>query len=213
LVDLGLLRHPAIAVANVTMLLGGVSMYLLLTLVARYMQTPPSAGYGFGATVLRASLVLIPFSVLGFVGGRVTRALPARLGGRAALMLGAASVVAASTFFALSRSQSWEPYAVMALLGFGVGAFSAAMPGVILTVTPAGETSSAMGVNQVVRSVGFSAGSALGGLILAAYTHAGHAFPAQSGYSTAAWIGAASMAATIALIVLGGSTNAGGRLG
>ena len=204
LVDLALLRHPAVAAANITMLLGGASMYLLLTLVARYMQTPHEAGYGFGASVLRASLVLIPFSALGFVGGRGSERLRTRFGARVSLVLGAASVVAASMFFALSRSQAWQPYAVMALLGLGVGAFSAAMPGVILAVTPAGETSSAMGVNQVVRSVGFSAGSALGGLILAAYTPAGHAFPAQSGYSTAAWLGAAAMAATTVLTAAGG---------
>jgi predicted MFS family arabinose efflux permease len=199
LVDLTLLRHPAVAAANVTMLVGGASMYLLLTLVTRYMQTPHAAGYGFGASVLSASLVLIPFSALGFVGGRVTQVVRNRHGARAALVLGAASVVAASVFFAMFRSQVWQPYAVMALLGFGVGAFSAAMPGVILAFTPAGETSSAMGVNQVVRSAGFSAGSALGGLILAAYTQAGHAFPARHGYSTAALIGGAAMAATIGL--------------
>jgi hypothetical protein len=51
----------------------------------------------------------------------------------------------------------------MAILGGGVGGFSAAMPSVILAVTPAGETSSAMSVNQVVRSVGFAIGSAVCG--------------------------------------------------
>jgi hypothetical protein len=41
-----------------------------------------------------------------------------------------------------------------------------------------------MSVNQVVRSVGFSVGSALGGLILSAHAlHGG--FPGQSGYTTA----------------------------
>jgi hypothetical protein len=42
---------------------------------------------------------------------------------------------------------------------FGVGGFSAAMPAVILQVTPQHETASAMGVNQVIRSTGFSLGS------------------------------------------------------
>jgi predicted MFS family arabinose efflux permease len=40
LVDFDLLRHPAVAGANVIMLLGGIGMYLLLTLVTRYVQTP-----------------------------------------------------------------------------------------------------------------------------------------------------------------------------
>ena len=72
--------------------------------------------------------------------------------------------------FALARTRAWESFVVMGALGFGVGTFSAAMPGVILAVTPPGETSSAMSFNQVVRSVGFSVGSALSGFILSAYT-------------------------------------------
>jgi MFS family permease len=92
----------------------------------------------------------------------------------------------------------------MGALGLGVGTFSAAMPGVILAVTPAGETSSAMSFNQVVRSVGFSIGSALSGFILSAYTPhgsaGGRAFPAAGGYGAAAWAGAAAMAVTLAVI-------------
>jgi hypothetical protein len=83
----------------------------------------------------------------------------------------------------------------MALLGLGVGIFSAAMPGTILAVTPAGETSSAMSFNQVGRSVGCSIGSALSGLILSAYTNVGTSgvgerFPISHGYAVAAWAGA-----------------------
>jgi predicted MFS family arabinose efflux permease len=72
------------------------------------------------------------------------------------------------------------------------------MPSVILAATPAAETASAMSVNQVVRSVGFSIGSALGGFILAAYTT--DVFPHETGYTTAAWAGAATTAATLLFI-------------
>jgi predicted MFS family arabinose efflux permease len=74
------------------------------------------------------------------------------------------------------------------------------MPAVILTVTPPAETASAMSVNAVVRSVGFSTGSALGGLILAAHT-AG-VFPSESGYDAAAWIGVGATAATLLIIAV-----------
>ena len=81
-------------------------------------------------------------------------------------------------------------------LGFGVGSFSAPMPEVILAVTPQRETSSAMSFNQVVRSVGFSLGSALGGLVLAAGTDTGHLFPIDGAYTTAALVGIAAMSLT-----------------
>jgi predicted MFS family arabinose efflux permease len=111
-------------------------------------------------------------------------------------------VLAAFAVFALARSAVAEVLAAMAILGYGVGGFSAAMPPVILAVTPPGETSSAMGFNQVVRSTGFALGSALGGLILSAGTPAAHLFPADSAYTTAAWTGAALMAISAATTLL-----------
>ena len=59
-------------------------------------------------------------------------------------------------------------------LGAGLEPYIA---GVILAVTPKSETSSAMSFNYVVRSVGYSLGSAVGGLVLAAGTDTGHLFP------------------------------------
>jgi MFS family permease len=85
----------------------------------------------------------------------------------------------------------------MAILGLGVGAFSAAMPAVILAATPKAETASAMSVNAVVRSIGFSTGSALAGLILAATT-----FPTEHAYTTAAWTGAIITTLTLLIIVV-----------
>lgn len=197
LVDLALLRHPAVAGANAVMLLGGIGMYLLLTLVTRYVQTAASAGYGFGVGVFVAGLVLVPFSILGFLGGKLVPPLRARLAPTTVLALGGVAVLAALVVFALTRDQLWLSFAVMGLLGLGVGVFSAAMPAAILIVTPAAETSSAMSFNQVIRSVGFSIGSALGGLTLVANTPAGSTFPTDIGYTTAAWVGAATMTITI----------------
>ena len=77
------------------------------------------------------------------------------------------------------------------------------MPGVILAVTPHSETASAMSFNQVVRSVGFSLGSALGGLVLGAGTNTGHLVPTDGAYTTAALVGIAAMAlASLTSLVL-----------
>ncbi|MET7336776.1 MFS transporter [Nonomuraea sp. NPDC005650] len=199
LVDLALLRHPAVAGANVTMFLGGVGMYLLLTLVTRYVQTPAATGYGFGVNVFVAGLVLVPFSALGFAGGKLAPSLRRRLAAATVLAVGGAVVLVALVVFALARGQLFMAFAVMGLLGLGVGTFSAAMPAAILAATPQEETSSAMSFNQVVRSVSYSLGSALGGLVLAAHTGPGATFPAESGYTAAAWAGAASMTVTIVI--------------
>jgi predicted MFS family arabinose efflux permease len=198
LVDVRLLRHPAVAAANLAMLTGGVGMYLLLSLITRYVQTPAAAGYGFGLDTFQAGLVLVPFSLLGFAAGRLLPRLRGKLSARTLLAASTTVVLAAFVLFALARGHLAEPVIAMGILGFGVGAFSAAMPAVILTATPKAETASAMSVNQVVRSVGFSIGSALGGLILAAHTT--NVFPQQTGYTSAAWTGAATTTATLLII-------------
>jgi predicted MFS family arabinose efflux permease len=126
--------------------------------------------------------------------------------------LSAARTVAASLglvafgflVFCIGRSTLAGPVIAVAVLGVGVGAASAAMPAMILAATPADETASAMSVNQVVRSVGFSVGSALGGLILSAHTLRG-GFPTQGGYTTASILGAVLAVAAATLVVLRGS--------
>ncbi|WP_406295531.1 MFS transporter [Streptomyces sp. NBC_00624] len=196
LVDVRAVRHPAVAGANLAMFVGGIGMYLLLTLITRYAQTPHGAGYGFGLTTFVAGLVLIPFSVLGFLAGKLTPRVRTRIADP--LLLAGSAVVVGGGFalFAAARSDLAELFAAMGVLGFGVGGFSAAMPGVILAVTPKSETSSAMSFNYVVRSVGYSLGSAIGGLILAAGTGPGHLFPDDSAYTTAALVGIGAMAIT-----------------
>lgn len=203
LVDVRAVRHPAVAGANLAMFVGGIGMYLLLTLITRYAQTPHSAGYGFGLTTFVAGLVLVPFSVLGFVAGKLTPRVRKRVD--APYLLAGSAVIVGCGFvlFAAARSSVAELFIAMSVLGFGVGSFSAAMPGVILAVTPKSETSSAMSFNYVVRSVGYSLGSAIGGLVLAAGTSPGHVFPDDSAYTTAAVAGIAAIAITaITSIVL-----------
>ena len=196
LIDVRAVRHPAVAGANITMFVGGIGMYLLLTLITRYAQTPHSAGYGFGLSTFVAGLVLVPFSLLGFVAGKLTPPVRERMGAPLLLAGNAVVILGAFALFAAARSNLAELFVAMGVLGFGVGSFFATMPGVILAVTPKSETSSAMSFNQVVRSVGLSLGSAIGGLVLATGTDTGHLSPTNSAYTTAALVGIAAMAIT-----------------
>jgi MFS family permease len=134
--------------------------------------------------------------VLGFVAGKLTPRVRERIDGPLLLAGSAAIVGGGFVLFAAARSNLAELLVAMGVLGFGVGSFSAAMPGVILAVTPKSETSSAMSFNYVVRSVGYSLGSAIGGLILAAGTDTGRLFPNDGAYTTAALVGVAAMAIT-----------------
>jgi predicted MFS family arabinose efflux permease len=117
LVELTALRLPAVAGANLVMGVSGVGMYLLLTLITRYAQTPPGAGYGYGLSTFQAGLVLVPFSVLGFVAGRVGPRVGRRVGPFGLLVASGGVVVAAFIVFAAARGALAGSVVAMAVLG------------------------------------------------------------------------------------------------
>lgn len=189
LVDLQLLRNRSVLAADVTGLCAGVGMYLLLSLVTRFVQTPTSAGYGFGSSIVVSGLVLLPFSVGSVAASRVAPVLARRTSPDLVLPVGSLVFLAAMLSFALARSSLWMVFVTMGVAGLGVGCTFAAMPGLIVRAVPPAETGSATSVNQVLRTVGYAAGSALSATVLEAHTAAGQRLPAGSGYGTAAAIG------------------------
>lgn len=186
LVDMVLFMRDGVLRANAAMIASGVGMYLLFSLLTRYVQTPASGDYGFGLSGVLAGVALIPFSVFGFVAGRLTPRVASRLAPRWTFAVFAAAVILAAGIFAINPDSLWATMASMSVLGFGVGGVSAIMPRLVLDGVPKSETSSVLSINQIVRSIGFSIGSALAGLMLATRTSPGNVLPDESGYSVAA---------------------------
>lgn len=189
LVDLRLLAQPPVLRANTAMLVAGIGMYLLFSLLTRYVQTPATVSYSFGLPGVLAGAALIPFSVLGFVAGKLAPKGVKRLSEGWVYTAAAVSVMAAAALFATAPGSLVAVLIAMAILGFGVGGVSAIMPTLVLVNVPQTETASVLSINQIVRSIGFSIGSALAGLLLAAATPPGALLPHQHGYVAAAlWV-------------------------
>jgi predicted MFS family arabinose efflux permease len=191
LVDLSQLRHRAVLGADVAAVLLGVALYMFLTVITEFVQTPSAEGFGFGASTLAAGLCLVPFSVCSLVGSRLMTTTVRRFGTRAALGIGGLAISGAGVFFALVHTALWQACMMMGILGIGFGFTFAAIPGLIARSVPSKEVGSAMGFYQVVRSIGFSAGSALVASILAAHEVGQTKTPTVGGYTTALWVGAA----------------------
>jgi predicted MFS family arabinose efflux permease len=202
LVNLRLARNRAVLTADVTGLMAGIGMYVLMSMVIRFVQTPTSTGYGLGASVVVAALVLTPFSLMSVTASRVVPAISRRLGTRAVLPLGCAVFLVAELQFALARGHLWESFVALGLAGLGVGCTFAALPGLIVRAVPAEETGSAMSFNQVLRYVGYSTGSALSATVLQAHTPAGSPYPTDRGYTVAALLGIGVLFVAGALSVL-----------
>ncbi|MGE7434495.1 MFS transporter [Kitasatospora sp. NPDC001175] len=191
LVELRTLANRTVLTADVAGLVAGVGMYLLMSLVIRYVQTPVSTGYGLGGSVVVAGLVLLPFSVLSVLSSKVVPVLARRTSTALVLPLGCAVSLVSVLLFLSARSRLWELVVVMAVAGLGVGCTFAVMPGLIVAAVPADEVGSAVSFNQVLRYVGYSTGSALCGAVLQAHTAPGRLLPADSGYRDAALLSCA----------------------
>ncbi|MEU0836985.1 MFS transporter [Streptomyces sp. NPDC005969] len=212
LVDLRALRNPVVLTADVAGLVAGIGMYLLMSMVIRYVQTPTGTGYGLGASVVIAGLVLLPFSAGSLLSSKVVPGLARRTSSALILPLGCAVSLVSMLLFLLARDHLWELLVVMGIAGLGVGCTFAVMPGLIVNAVPAHEVGSSVSFNQVLRYVGYSTGSALCGAVLQAHTEPGRLLPADSGYRDAALIGCVVWVviglATIVLPRLGAATAA-----
>jgi predicted MFS family arabinose efflux permease len=185
LVDLRLMRHGTVLTANVTGALAGVGMYMLMSMVIRFVQTPVAAS-GLGASVVVSGLVLLPMSAASFAASRLVTWLSRWVDAARMLPLGALMFAAALVVFATSRSRLWEIFVVMGIAGLAIGSSFSVLPRLIVGAVPATETSSALALNQVLRTVGFSVGSALSATVLTAHTVAPSPLPSPRGYTVGA---------------------------
>ncbi|MYT27371.1 MULTISPECIES: MFS transporter [unclassified Streptomyces] len=189
LVQLRLLRHPSVLSADACAVVLGVAMYMVLSGVTEFVQSPRSGGFGFSASAVVAGLVLIPLSIFMLSSSRTLPILVTCIGIRAVLTLGCLVAALGCGFFAVFHGALWQAFVMTGVLGVGLGTTFAAIPGLIVQSIPARETGSAMGFYQVVRFTGFSLGSALTATILAAHV-SGNGQPTVGGYTTVLWFSA-----------------------
>lgn len=187
LVELRLLRHPAVLAGDICAMVLSVAMYMNLASVTEFVQLPRSSGFGFSASVVVAGLILVPMAAFMLAGSRALPMLLERVAVRVVLSIGCLLVGASAAFFVLWHGSLWEAFAMMAILGAGLGTTYAAIPGLIVQSVPRHETGSAMGFYQVVRNTGFSFGSAIAATILAGHTSSVSHEPTLGGYRTVFW--------------------------
>lgn len=201
MIDLRLMRNRTVLTANLAGILAGVGMYMLMSMIIRYVETPTSTGYGLGTSVLVGSLVLLPLSVLSYFSSKLATYLGRWLTPGKILPLGMLAFIVSLLMFATNRDHLWEVFVVMGLAGLGMGCSFAVMPRMIVSAAAAEETGSALAMNQVLRTVGYSIGSALSATILTAHTASSARFPADRGFTVGAIVGISLCALTAVVAI------------
>ncbi len=181
LIDMRMMRTPAVWTTNLVALLFGVGMYATFAFLPEFLQTPSSAGYGFGASITASGLMLVPMTVMMFLLGLVSGRLSIRFGSKPVLIVG--SLISVIPFFILAfyHSHRWEILLATALLGTGFGLAFSAMSNLIVAAVPPQQTGVASGMNANIRTIGGSIGAAVMASIVTSGVRAG-SLPHNSGY-------------------------------
>lgn len=205
LVQLRLLTRRLVLAANVVVVLMGMALYMMSSLINRYVQTPVEANYGLHSSLLQTGLMLAPLSLGSIISSQVAARMSARIIPGRILAVGATITGLNMLYLALTRTYWWEIVLATLILGVGVGMTFSMMPGLIIRSVPADETGSATGMNQVLRLVGGAIGSAFSVSILAAHHETGTAYVSNQGYTIAFAVGAifCFAAAVFSLVLIG----------
>jgi EmrB/QacA subfamily drug resistance transporter len=196
LVDMRMMRIPVVWTTNLVALLFGFGMYATFAFLPEFLQTPTSAGYGFGLSITRSGLILLPASIAMFAVGVASGRLTMRFGAKKVLVAGALLSVIPFVLLTVARGQQWEVLVAMVLEGVGFGMAFAAMSNLVVQGVPPEQTGVASGMNANIRTIGGSIGAAVMSSIVTSTAHAG-GLPRNSGYThgfgllTIAMIGAA----------------------
>jgi EmrB/QacA subfamily drug resistance transporter len=213
LVDMKMMRIPAVWTTNLVALLFGVGMYSIFAFLPEFLQTPASAGYGFGASITASGLFLLPMTVTMFVTGLLAAQVAERWGSKTALVIGSALSVLPFALFAFAHDQRWEIYLASALLGAGLGFAFAAMSNIIVESVPMAQTGVASGMNANIRTIGGSIGAAVMASIITSGAGAG-GLPHGSGYTGGfTFLLVTSVLATLAAIAIPSARRLAARAG
>ncbi|WP_027006212.1 MFS transporter [Conexibacter woesei] len=199
LIDMRMMRIPAVWTTNLVALFLGVGMYAVFAFLPEFLQTDPgTAGYGFGVSITQSGLILLPMSVFMFIFGTVSGRMSAKYGPKIVLVAGLAISILPFLILAFAHGHKWEILVAMVLEGIGFGLAFAAMSNLIVAAVPPEQTGVASGMNANIRTIGGALGSAIMSSIVVAGVHAGQ-LPKESGYTNGfTLLAAATIVAAVA---------------
>ncbi len=202
LIDMKMMRQRAVWTNNLVALLIGLGMYATFAFLPEFVQTPTIAGYGFGASITRSGLMLLPSSLTMFAVGVLAGRLTRMVGGKVLVVTGCLIGCGAMSMLAFAHQDQWEVFVAGAIMGVGFGLVFSAMSALIVAAVPASQTGVATGMNANIRTIGGSIGAAVMASIVTSQL-APSGLPKQSGYTTgfAAMAGGLVLAALAALLL------------
>ena len=199
LVSTEMMTRRAIMLTNLATVFVGMGLYFAFLGLTQFVQIPyAAAGYGFGATVLEASVVyLLPGAVTGFLVALVSGRFIDRFGARPVLITAAVAGVAGFLFIALAHHAQWQIIAASILANAYIALGYGALPALVVAEVDAGETGVATSMNAIARTVGSSLAAAMVAVLLG---RTSNGVPMESSF-VAIFVGGAVTAALAMVLI------------
>jgi MFS family permease len=200
LVDITMMRIPAVWTTNLAAILFGFGLYAMFVTVPQFAQTPTRVGYGFGASVTKSGIYLVPFAIAMLVIAPLTGGLARLFGSKIVLVVGSLFSASSYAVLVVAHSQPWNVYVAAGLLGVGMAFGYASMSNLIVEAVQPDQTGVATGMNTNIRNIGSALGSGIAtSLVVSKLLPDG--FPVEHGYELAFIVCGASLivAALVAL--------------
>jgi predicted MFS family arabinose efflux permease len=199
LVSTRMLTRRPILLTNLATVFVGMGLYFAFLGLTQFVQIPPDpAGYGFGATVLQASVIyLLPGAFTGFLVAVASGRFIDRFGARRVLVVAALAGIAGFLFLAVAHGQPWQVVVAGVLANAYISLGYGAIPALVVAEVDADETGVATGMNAIARTVGSSTAAAIVAVLLGR-----SAIPTESSFVVIFVAGAATAALAMALIAM-----------
>jgi predicted MFS family arabinose efflux permease len=169
LVSTEMMTRRPVLLTNLATVFVGTGLYFSFLGLTQFVQVDrATAGYGFSASVLHASVVyLLPGAVTGFVTATLSGRFIDRFGARPVLVSGAMAGVVGFLGLALAHSAPWQVIVAGIWTNAYISLAYGALPALVVSEVDANETGVATGVNAIARTVGSSVAAALVAVLLA----------------------------------------------
>ncbi|HVU71802.1 MAG TPA: MFS transporter [Mycobacteriales bacterium] len=184
LIDMKMMRIPAVWRTNVVALAFGAVQYSFLAIVPAFIETAKSSGYGFGLSVTTTGFYEAPFAAAMFIVGFMVGRLTERIGSRGVTFVGGAMTAVTYFVLAFSHTNIGVVSAMAAVFGIGMALGFSALSTLVVEAVRPDQVGAAAGMNTNVRTIGGAIGTTVVTLIVTSGVHGDQA-PHESGYTTA----------------------------
>jgi MFS family permease len=182
LIDMAMMRLPAVWTSNLVALLIGFALYGAAGFLPQLLQTPASTGYGFGASITEAGLLMLPWTGLMFVVGLLSARFVRQFGARLVVVIGCVLGSSGMAVIAVAHDERWQILLGVMFLGVGIGLIFSCLSNLVVGAVPRAQTGVATGMNANIRTIGGAIGAAtMASIVTAQMLPSG--MPQESGYT------------------------------